>query len=135
MINGSLLHEMNGLMRVEENVIGDTELYIVNSKVINNRFGGIHIENIDSTVIVNSSFINNSRPIGGALYLTCPDFNEKECQFSIANSTFSSNSASVKGGAIYYDTYKPFLTNLSFNNNSAPYGPDLASYPTQIKSM
>jgi predicted outer membrane repeat protein len=79
---------------------------------------------------VNSSFINNTHPFGGALYLTCPDFNEKECQFFISDSTFIANSASLKGGAIYYDTYKPFLTNNTFLNNSAPYGPDLASYPT-----
>ena len=45
---------------------------------------------------------------------------------------FTGNSASKIGGAIYYDVFRPIMTNLIFQNNSAPYGNDIASYPVRI---
>lgn len=39
------------------------------------------------------------------------------------------------GGGIYYDLYRPKLNNNIFENNSAIYGPDIASYPIKIKMI
>ena len=49
----------------------------------------------------------------------------------ISNTEFLSNSALV-GGAIKYSLYRPRLTNVTFSNNSANYGPNIASYPVKI---
>ena len=36
------------------------------------------------------------------------------------------------GGAIYYDLYRPEMTNVVFTNNTAPHGNNIASYPVKI---
>ena len=36
------------------------------------------------------------------------------------------------GGGIYYNLNRPSLEGCSFNNNSALYGPDIASYAVKI---
>ena len=41
--------------------------------------------------------------------------------------------AEVKGGAMYYNLYRPELENNTYNNNIAQYGNDIASYPIKIK--
>jgi hypothetical protein len=41
----------------------------------------------------------------------------------------------VQGGAIYYNYKKPVLQDIVNTNNSAPYGPDLASYAVKIRMM
>lgn len=77
--------------------------------------------------IVDSTFSNNSRGRGGALYL------EGAETVSIVNSTFSGNSATGKGGAIFnqgefhWRSETPIdsrlsITNSTFFNNSAPRG-------------
>jgi len=45
------------------------------------------------------------------------------------------NTATQKGGAIYYDEYRPMMQNITFLNNSAPYGDNIASYPYQIVDL
>ena len=40
--------------------------------------------------------------------------------------------AHLKGGAIYYDFYRPMMEQTSFENNSALYGNNIASYPIKI---
>ena len=39
----------------------------------------------------------------------------------------------MKGGAIYYDLYRPKLDNITKENNTAQYGNYIASYPIKIK--
>jgi hypothetical protein len=46
---------------------------------------------------------------------------------------FLHNSASIQGGSISYNYYKPIITNTSFSNNIAMYGNDLASFGFNIK--
>lgn len=46
--------------------------------------------------------------------------------------SFIQNRADKYGGAIYYDIYRPKLTNITFEKNAAPYGPDIASYPVKV---
>lgn len=75
-------------------------------------------------------FLFNQGADGGAFMSICtgllPWFS------SFTNVTFMMNSASRRGGAIYYDTYRPVLNNVTFTSNSAPHGPDIASYPVKI---
>ena len=49
------------------------------------------------------------------------------------SSTFNKNIAQIKGGAIYYDLYRPELSNNTYHNNTAQYGSNIASYPIKIK--
>ena len=55
----------------------------------------------------------------------------KYCSMMISNSEFQSNSAEV-GGAIKYSLYRPQMNNVTFLNNSANYGPNIASYPIKV---
>ena len=80
--------------------------------------------------IFNSSFANNVASYGGGLVLswtiTLPWLT------TLNNVTFINNTSSQQGGAIYYDLYRPNMTNVIFVNNTAPYGPNIASYPVKI---
>lgn len=51
---------------------------------------------------------------------------------SFENVTFSNNNAREEGGAIYYDLYRPVMKNITFINNKAPYGNNIASYPLKV---
>lgn len=55
------------------------------------------------------------------------------CNISITGNSFSFNSAYKQGGAIYYNLYSPVgLLNNIFLDNTAPYGPNYASYPFKL---
>ena len=49
------------------------------------------------------------------------------------NSTFIGNTAIRQGGALNYNYVRPSLSSNSYQNNSALYGPNIASYPVKIK--
>ena len=49
------------------------------------------------------------------------------------NSVFIGNTAIRQGGALHYNYVRPSFRNNSYHNNSALYGPDIASYPVKIK--
>ena len=87
---------------------------------------------IDSVAVVeNSTFYKNLAHSGGAIYFTCSSM--ALWGLSINNTIFNSNSATEKGGAIYYDYARPnFGSLVVFNNNSAIYGPNIASYAVKI---
>ena len=55
------------------------------------------------------------------------------CSYSLLNTEISYSNAEAKGGAIFYDLYRPELENNTFVNNTARYGNDIASYPIKIK--
>ena len=106
-----------------------------NSKISNSGstsilYGGaLKIENSNSTM-TNMTFDNNVAQIGGAIHISCDTYDI--CQNIISDSTFSNNIAVKQGGAINYDFRRPELSNLTFNNNEAAYGPNIASYPVRI---
>lgn len=52
---------------------------------------------------------------------------------NISQSVFINNSATSQGGAIKYDVFRPYLQDNIFTNNTALYGPDIASYPIKVK--
>ncbi|TNV87891.1 hypothetical protein FGO68_gene17182 [Halteria grandinella] len=68
---------------------------------------------------------------GGALYLSC--FLPMACEFLVRANTFTNNRALTKGGALFYNLFQPesLLSNV-FENNSALYGANYASYPTKV---
>ena len=49
------------------------------------------------------------------------------------NSTFIQNTAIRQGGALNYNYVRPTLSDNLYENNSALYGPNIASYPVKIK--
>mmetsp|Transcript_19548 Transcript_19548/g.35784 ORF Transcript_19548/g.35784 Transcript_19548/m.35784 type:complete len:783 (-) Transcript_19548:1495-3843(-) len=62
---------------------------------------------------------------GGAIYGGCP---LDMCTYNFTSSTFTGNSAKKNGGAIDWTYAKPTIEDNVFINNSAEYGPDIASY-------
>ncbi|KDO26349.1 hypothetical protein SPRG_08423 [Saprolegnia parasitica CBS 223.65] len=78
--------------------------------------------------ITASVFVNSSSGYGGALYLE-----NAPCVFS--NSRWSNNDARTGGGGgIYWTGVEPLgLTTQTFANNSAVYGPDVASLPYALQ--
>jgi len=50
----------------------------------------------------------------------------------ISNCNFSNNIATKQGAAIKYQKLRPILDQITFSNNSAIYGNDIASYPIRL---
>ena len=103
---------------------------ITSSGSTNTLFGGaLNIENSNSTMR-NMTFEYNFAQTGGAIHIKCNIYDI--CQNIISNSIFSNNIAIKQGGAINYDFRRPELSNLTFSNNEAVYGPNITSYPVRI---
>ena len=51
---------------------------------------------------------------------------------TIHDCSFVNNVATQQGGAIYYNFRRPFILNTLYSNNTALYGPNIASYPVRI---
>lgn len=87
---------------------------------VGNSGGALHVENVGSTVIDNSTFANNfaslfGQAAGGAVYL----FSDGDV--SIKNSKFTNNSADFIGGAVYANSLSGTLSvaNSTFTGNTA----------------
>lgn len=91
--------------------------------------GGVRIVK-SSVAISNSTFSNNLANDGASISIDCSFTNRWEN--SLTNVTFENNIAAKMGGAIYYNLDRPNMTDLSFKNNSALYGNDIASYGVRI---
>ncbi|CAI2370008.1 unnamed protein product [Moneuplotes crassus] len=93
---------------------------------------GAAIRIIDSALsIQNSSFLRNTADSGAAVSFTCTSINL--CSLRIDDCQFRENNAIEKGGAIYYDYVRPtFGSSIIFDNNSAQYGKNIASYAVKI---
>jgi hypothetical protein len=96
--------------------------------------GCIHAD-VKTVLIANSTFFNNSALSGsaGALQLDCTE--SAPCNFTVTSNSFSSNSAGLNGGAVYWTKQQPTFLNNSFSDNSAEYGPDIASFGIKMKSQ
>ncbi|CAG9312604.1 unnamed protein product [Blepharisma stoltei] len=90
----------------------------------------IFIENKAEALLANNSQ-NIEDGVGGALKISCKD-SMFLCNFNITSNSFSNNSATYNGGAVSWDDSKPYFHNNYFENNSAFYGPDIASFPTMM---
>ena len=91
--------------------------------------GAIYLFNTEMN-ISNCSFTLNSAKIGGVISFQCNSL--AKCVLNISNSSFTNNTAQEKGGAIYYNYNNPSISNVTFESNTALYGPNLASYPVRI---
>jgi hypothetical protein len=130
MFNLSISH-CRGAMLIDRSIVHNLSLLSVsNCGYLNSVFkSGVH-SRFSNISFFDCDFSNNSGETGGALYLECQQ--SKFWKTKIINSVFSNNTATNKGGAIYYDLYRPIMQNNTFANNSAPYGDDIASYPVKI---
>lgn len=92
--------------------------------------GALYVKNSDVS-ISNSTFKENTAQVGAAIYFTCSSITL--CSISLNTSNFEYNNAIVKGGAIYYDYSRPaFGSGMIYTNNTAEYGPNIASYAVKI---
>ena len=70
---------------------------------------------------------------GGAVYFVCSL--HSSCSFSLLSNLFVNNSAGEQGGALFWADNYPLLSENSFENNTAEYGPEIASYPVRLASI
>ena len=70
---------------------------------------------------------------GGAIMLSCLLF--QSCPSVIQNNDFIGNVAEIKGGAITWQHSPSEFINNTFLNNSAVYGPNIASYAVKLKPL
>ena len=111
--------------------------FIINQSIfsnneVNSMGGALYFEN-QAFIIISSIFFNNTAESGGALYFTQSSFNTSNTK-SLFFNNFTSNEASLQGGAIYfYDNYFDMLENNFYYDNIALYGNDLASYPQYLR--
>jgi predicted outer membrane repeat protein len=91
--------------------------------------GAMMLLNSDLTII-DSLFSNNIAQIGGGISHRCRSLTL--WHLKLGTTKFESNNATIKGGAIYYDYKRPEFENVTYVNNSADYGPNIASYPVKI---
>jgi hypothetical protein len=99
----------------------------------------------DSNKALNTSdpAFSKIRGAGGALFYQC-DTDSLKCLFDIESSTYYSNFAQIKGGAIHWDTLEPIFgglggsksgtdTLVSYKNNKAGrYGDNISCFAQQI---
>ena len=115
-------------------LLEDSEIDLLQNSIFNgsgsDSYTGGAISSIDSnTTIVNTSILDSTSQIGAGARYYC---NEPYCANSLDNVTFMNCNAVEKGGAIFYDVFRPNMTNVTFSDNTAPYGPDIASYPVKM---
>ena len=94
------------------------------------KAGGAAYFSDSNITITNSQFNLNSAIEGGAIYSYWSGVHI--WIVSITNSSFIGNAATLQGGAIKYNYYRPNISNAYFENNTALYGTNIASYPIQI---
>jgi predicted outer membrane repeat protein len=126
----------------------EEETYVVENSFFENcaagEAGALYADQV-SVNVSSSRFISNSASLkyegdqiykgkAGALYLSC-DTEKYPCKVHIEDTVFRNNSAGTNGGALYFDTFEPYLYNCSFVENTAVYGKNHASFPLQLKFM
>jgi hypothetical protein len=87
------------------------------------------LETSELNAMINATrFESNSGSTGGALLIQC----SYNCSYEIVDSVFERNYAE-EGGAIYFKSMAPWLTNTSFVGNTAVMGPDFGSEPIAVR--
>ena len=97
-------------------------LTIKNAYIKNGYGGAIYLGNVDSCIVSQCNFINNTAKYGGAI---CGDGPENSV---ISQCIFINNSAE-RGGAIYWDSQSGNASNCVFLNNKANEGSAIYIYP------
>jgi len=117
-----------GALMLKNSKLPDTTFYLEDSFFYNNSAnqGGAVCSYNSATNITNSYFQNNSASEGGGVFI---EYSSKEGTLSrVSNCSFVSNSASSEGGSIRWKTVSPHISSNTYQNNTAPYGADIASY-------
>jgi len=108
--------------------------------------GGALYSDSLSVLLQNNRFLNNHADpanypgaeidiegVAGAVYVECPHF--VVCNFTLTLNSFERNTASHRGGVMYwFDTF-PQVGNNTWTNNSAPYANEIASFPIRLALM
>ncbi|CAG9320353.1 unnamed protein product [Blepharisma stoltei] len=142
----NLLASTGGAIKFDQTAVtlSDCSANIESSVFQNCRslYGGSIYSNNINININDCQFLNNSASDlgansqcaegeGGALYLT----STSQVSISIKNSGFFENAACLSGGAMKWYFSQPIISNLSFSNNSALYGNNLASFPLNLQVL
>lgn len=91
------------------------------------RAGALFVQNV-SFAIESSHFVRNSAELmGGGVHAAIKPWQTG----LIRNSTFTQNTAS-EGGGLKWTNAKVLLENVAFEENTAVYGPDVASYGVSL---
>lgn len=126
-----VLSDSNGSILNIDSENQSTFIVIQSCQFINNSaflFGGAAFLRNCQGNIENNLFQSNSAMSGGALYL------EIKGSLTLSSNKFHMNIGKKQGGSIYYSKKRPRFFNNEFENNSAEYGENIASYPIRIKS-
>jgi predicted outer membrane repeat protein len=120
-------------IRLSSSWSAETSVVLSNCNFFNNTAQSHTALNVYAAnlTLLNSTFKSNTATAtdAGALALACSI--GSGCDFYVADTVFMDNSALLRGGAIAW-TYQPKLANVTFTNNSAVYGPDVASYGVRL---
>lgn len=76
---------------------------------------------IEGVTFMNNSASSTLKGQGGAIYSV------SDSTLVVKHSSFTKNIAILEGGAVYWTDNQPTFEDVTFNNNSAQYGPDLAT--------
>ena len=92
--------------------------------------GVLYIKDVSVEILASVFRFNSAGSAGGALDISVQSIHTKV----IYNSWFEGNRA-AEGGAIKWRDNKLVYSNVTFHNNQAAYGPDLASYGITVSSL
>lgn len=105
--------------------------YYKNGFFIGTTVYGTILSYDSNLTVVNSTFDGAIAGQGGGLSLYC--LGNSPCYTNITNTVFKNNQVGGKGGAIYYNLYRPNMVNVTFQNNTAlTQGNDISSYPVKV---
>ena len=91
--------------------------------------GAIYSEDVSMSVSKTKFTHNSAQTQGGAMSINCPLL---KCNITLKDSYFGFNTAVLDGGSIKWNHLAPNTSNLTFLNNSAEYGENVASYATSL---
>lgn len=125
--------EMNAAMvwyAIDSNIELATNLYMYNNGKNYQNWGTFNNYNSNVT-ITDTLFDFNRGKLGGGIRIIWTKGDS--CSTTLTNVTFKNNFATQLGGAIYYDIYRPVMTNVVFLNNTDSKGAnDVHSYPVRV---
>lgn len=117
---------------------GQQTVYLIDNckfeGLIGETSGAIDLHQVN--IIIHASSFRFCKAIGsdgqgGAVHSDCPYY-QLLCRIQIEECNFEGNFASKQGGGISWFDSKPVLMGNLFADNSALYGPDVASFPVSI---
>ena len=100
-----------------------------NFSYLNSTKSALYLQS--SNTIVNSTTFNSNVATRGAAISFLWDQGQS-WNSSVHHCNFTNNNAEIEGGAIYYDLERPQMVENYFDNNTAQYGPNIASIPFKI---